>query len=244
MKYKVGDKVKFLNDVGGGVIKKILSPTLVEVAVEDGFDLPVPVNEIIMAQSQDIKASVFNQDFNIPVSQSVEKEEENTAKELNRMSKLQKFTSLHHQSQGVYLAYVPHDQIWLTKDDVDLFLVNYTNFDLLYVINMLNETNTYTHIDHGCLEPQSKILVKTLTREELEKNLRGIVQILWYKDENEMIYAPANKEFKISSIHFVQPEEFKTCNFLGERSYLYLVGRPMIEDVLEKQVNKENKKIE
>ncbi len=88
------------------------------------------------------------------------------------------------------------------------------------------------------------MLVKTLTREELEKNLRGIVQILWYKDENEMIYAPANKEFKISSIHFVQPEEFKTCNFLGERSYLYLVGRPMIEDVLEKQVNKENKKIE
>ena len=40
MKFKVGDRVKFLNENGGGVVSKIVSPSMVNVAIEDGFEIP------------------------------------------------------------------------------------------------------------------------------------------------------------------------------------------------------------
>ena len=41
MKFRQGDKVRFLNERGGGVISKIVNPNLVHVTIEDGFDIPV-----------------------------------------------------------------------------------------------------------------------------------------------------------------------------------------------------------
>ncbi|MCQ2207746.1 MAG: DUF2027 domain-containing protein, partial [Paludibacteraceae bacterium] len=37
---KVGDKVRFLNSEGGGVVSKVLSKDMVEVTDADGFDYP------------------------------------------------------------------------------------------------------------------------------------------------------------------------------------------------------------
>ena len=45
MDFKVGDKVKFLNNVGGGEVNKVVDKKIVEVTTEDGFSLPVLPNE-------------------------------------------------------------------------------------------------------------------------------------------------------------------------------------------------------
>lgn len=37
----IGDKVKFLNETGGGVITKFIDPETVLVRIEDGFEVPV-----------------------------------------------------------------------------------------------------------------------------------------------------------------------------------------------------------
>lgn len=47
MKFKVGDKVKFLNEQGGGVITKIINSKMVNIAIEDGFEIPTLINELI-----------------------------------------------------------------------------------------------------------------------------------------------------------------------------------------------------
>lgn len=47
MKFNIGDKVSFLNEKGGGVITNILSDYRVLVTNEDGFEVPVSVNEIV-----------------------------------------------------------------------------------------------------------------------------------------------------------------------------------------------------
>ena len=39
--YKLGDRVKFLNDVGGGTVTKIVGKNMVHVENEDGFEIPV-----------------------------------------------------------------------------------------------------------------------------------------------------------------------------------------------------------
>ena len=45
-KFQIGDKVKFLNSIGGGVVTKI-TPDFVFVRDDTGFDMPMPPSELI-----------------------------------------------------------------------------------------------------------------------------------------------------------------------------------------------------
>ncbi len=47
MKFKIGDKVSFLNEKGSGVITNILSSFRVLVTNEDGFEISVSIDEIV-----------------------------------------------------------------------------------------------------------------------------------------------------------------------------------------------------
>ena len=63
MKFNLGDKVKFLNTKGGGIVSKIISPTLVNVMIEDGFEIPTVTSEIIKVDQQGKVASMFDEEF-------------------------------------------------------------------------------------------------------------------------------------------------------------------------------------
>ena len=45
MKFKTGDKVKFLNKVGGGYVTQVLDNSMVRIIGEGGFEYPMHENE-------------------------------------------------------------------------------------------------------------------------------------------------------------------------------------------------------
>jgi len=45
---KAGDKVRFLNAVGGGVVKSVISKTMVNVEDYDGFEIPTLISELVV----------------------------------------------------------------------------------------------------------------------------------------------------------------------------------------------------
>lgn len=45
--FKIGDTVKFLNETGGGVVRRIIDPTMVLVETEDGFEVPYLTSELL-----------------------------------------------------------------------------------------------------------------------------------------------------------------------------------------------------
>ena len=57
--FEIGDKVKFLNAVGGGIVKKIQGG-MVYVEDETGFDMPFAPNELIRMADQGKVGQVFN----------------------------------------------------------------------------------------------------------------------------------------------------------------------------------------
>jgi len=219
MKYRVGDKVKFLNDVGGGVITKIISPTMLSVATEDGFDMPIMINEILLAESSNPEVSTFNQHFSSPDAPPAP-----SAEAMNRLSKLQKFSSLNSKPNGVYLAYIPQDQVWLIKDELDLFIVNYTPYEILYSL-ILENGEKYDGIDYGSVEPFSKIHIQTIHRDDLPKWLSGFIQILFFKDIDSTVQMPLHTDFKIKPVRFLEKESYFSTNFMEEKGVLYYVGQ-------------------
>ena len=222
MKYKTGDKVKFLNDIGGGVVQKIISPTMVSVTNQDGFDIPVLISEIIFAESNDPVEKVFNQNFESSVVQEqaiIENEDK------HRSVKLQQFSSLHKNVFGIYLGYVPQDQVWLLKDAVDLYLINYTDFEIVYNLAMEEEDGTFSGIDYSSVEPFSKIHIATIDRNELEKWLKGYVQILFFKESDSHIRLPLHAPFLVKLQQFLEKESYTTTNFLAEKGIFVYFGK-------------------
>ena len=45
---KIGDKVRFLSEVGGGVVTGFQGKNIVLVEDDDGFDIPMPINECVV----------------------------------------------------------------------------------------------------------------------------------------------------------------------------------------------------
>ena len=97
-KFQIGDKVKFLNSIGGGVVTKI-TPDFIFVRDDTGFDMPMPPNELIRMEDQKGVAKVFNQDVpgEMPTAeeakQMAEAESRAAAREVELNRKLkEKFT--------------------------------------------------------------------------------------------------------------------------------------------------------
>ena len=53
MQFKVGDNVRFLNEVGEGVITKILSPYTVLLEDENGFSRPYPISCLVSSTPEE-----------------------------------------------------------------------------------------------------------------------------------------------------------------------------------------------
>ena len=97
-KFQIGDKVKFLNSIGGGVVTKITND-FIFVRDDTGFDMPMPANELIRMADMSGVGKVFNQDVpgELPTAEEAKKAAEAESKaaakeaELNRKLK-EKFT--------------------------------------------------------------------------------------------------------------------------------------------------------
>ncbi|NJO92245.1 MAG: hypothetical protein HC831_27200 [Chloroflexia bacterium] len=57
MKFNIGDRVRFLNDVGGGKVIKYIDNETVAVLNQDDFEIPVLMSELILDQAPDYASS-------------------------------------------------------------------------------------------------------------------------------------------------------------------------------------------
>lgn len=55
MKFYIGDKVGFLNEKGGGIVSKVINKKMVEVTIEDGFEFPYAISELILIEAVERK---------------------------------------------------------------------------------------------------------------------------------------------------------------------------------------------
>ena len=85
MQIKVGDKVRFLNAEGGGVVSKILGKEMVAVTDEDGFDYPTPARECVVVDDADDEKRIANPSVHPSVKKSDEKKDKKDKKDFKRI---------------------------------------------------------------------------------------------------------------------------------------------------------------
>jgi len=215
MKFNIGDKVKFLNTKGGGIVSKIITPTMVSVMIEDGFEIPTMTSELIKVDPKGKAESMFDEDFPVREPRTANRESETP----DRQTPLGNYAFRAKNTPGVYLAFVPHDQKWMVTGMVEIYLVNYTTMNALYAFFLEGEKRLFGK-DYDVLFAGNKILIDTIDRDELLKWTKGIVQVIFFHEEPEKIYMPVSSEFDLSPSRFNDENNYKASQFMEERLLL------------------------
>lgn len=218
-KFKVGDRVKFLNENGGGIVSKIISPKLVNVTIEDGFEIPVLSNELLLIELEapvDSPKHMFREDFNVEMPVP----DQDVYEDDNRNVKLLHNPSKGIVDKGVFLAFIPEDQQWLITGLLDVYLVNNTPYEILYNIFLEDDVNGFSGFDYGSVTPESMVLLESLEREKLEKWSKGIVQILFHSERKLKVLNPGSSSFKIKLPRFYKETSYTASSIIEGRSVL------------------------
>ena len=216
-KFQVGDKVNFLNATGGGTVKKILDTRMVEVTIEDGFDIPVLMSDLVLdyRSQQDRRQQVVdNAQKEIQQKQIIEEKENDDA----RKSALRRF-GRNAEEEGMYLAFVPQDQQWLLTGLLDVVLVNNTPADALYSFN-IKEEGKYISVDYGSIAPHSKVVIESISREDIEYWCEGYIQVILSQEEADFIYRPLHAPFSFRSSRFFKDGSYMESGVLGEKAVM------------------------
>ncbi|PLX04220.1 MAG: hypothetical protein C0595_04195 [Marinilabiliales bacterium] len=229
MKFKIGDKVNFLNESGGGTIVKIIDSKIVHVETADGFELPVLSSELIIDQRTLESESTDNLfSFKPPVKQEVAKnqieEEESNISEINPWGNVR-------EEKGIYLAFEPHEQQWLLTGDIDVYLINNTSHDILYSL-FFEVDESLEGIDFSSVPPDSKILLDTISRDELENWSKGYIQILFHNDLPDKIYYPLHSSIDLKVNRFFKEGSYRSNSLLQNKALIInIINESLLETV-------------
>ena len=234
--FKVGDKVKFLDQQGGGVVTKVISPVLVNVEV-DGFEIPTLTKEIVLDFVEDKAGKMFVSQDGLGFSADdvpTDDGDLNLSDSQDDIREERLFLSRKGQEKekGVYLAFVPCDQKWLIGGDYFVYLVNNSDYTLLYSLFLKDETNEcFAGEDYGSVEAKSRFLLAMIADKELERWTNGVIQILLHKDKSKSVLMPANYEIKIRTAKFFKEGCFEETGLFTEKALLVPIVTISTQDI-------------
>ncbi len=237
MKFKVGDKVNFLNESGGGVITKIIDSRMVNVEVEGGFEMPVLTSELILdyraKEIEDIEKE-YSLDRPAKAISSTENIEEN---EPERITEINPYFQV-KEEKGIYLVYEPLDQQWILTGDIDIYIVNNTGYDILYSL-FFEENGTLKGIDYGSVPPDSKINIDTIDRDDLENRTKGYLQILFHTDEPEKLFMPLHSRINVKTGRFYKEGSYVSNTLTGGKAIIVNISPESALETVDDNILKE-----
>ena len=239
MKYKIGDRVKFLNENGGGVVSKIISPKMVNVAIDDGFEIPVLTADLLKIELDAPANSpkhMFDEDFHVdykPEEPGIQYESDERNVPLLAVSAKGKV------EPGVYLAFVPQDQKWLITGLIDVYLVNHTDYELLYNVYLKKDDGNLSGFDYGSVAAASMVLLASIEREKIESWCKGLVQVMFHAEEKLPVLSPGNTEFKVKAPRFYKETSYRESSIIDGKAVL--ISLLALSSVIPLQGNEDKK---
>lgn len=216
MRFKIGDKVKFLNEQGGGFVSKIETPSLVYVTTTDGFDIPISTTELIKIEVKSASANFFDEDFGEHEKLSTEE-----IQEMNQDAKTNALYGKHSKDlkEGLNLAFVPQDQTRPLFGLIDVLVINNSSFHVLFAL-FLKKDEEFEGQDYDAIEPYSSFLMDSIDRDDLALWLEGNVQAMFFASKMEKLISPVNEFFKVKGSKLFQENNFKTVDVLNKKAFI------------------------
>ena len=260
---KIGDKVRFLSESGGGIVKGFQGRNVVLVEDEDGFDIPMPIDECVV---------IVTDDYNIAkvhtVTKAPEKQEQKnvTKKEAVTVASVSKALAINDEQESeveidpadkpitfrpkpqertegdklnAFLAFVPVNSREISTTTFECYIVNDCNYFIYYTYSTA-ENASWNLRSSGIVEPNTKVFVEELHHTDLNTLEKVAIQMVAYKEDKPFgMKQPVSVVMRIDRTKFFKLHSFKESLFFDELALLYeivkddVVTRPLVIDAAE-----------
>ena len=236
MNFKKGDRVKFLNDVGGGIITRIDEKTKTAyVENEDGFEIPVYLSQLLSADVSQSESSPFTTTSRSPSEDlSVETfapAEKTTAPEYIDLTDETEEPNI-DASVNILLAWIPQRKK-SGKTAFDLYLVNDCSYHIMYVATMIND-GVYRGIQAGMLENETTIHLTQIPIEQLKQTGSVRIEMLFFKKGAYLPQEPMRYELKIDEFYLMDAVNYTTNVYFDEKALIYNISEEYLMAEIEK----------
>lgn len=245
---KIGDKVRFLSEVGGGIVSGFQGKDIVLVQDEDGFDIPMLIRECVVVDTNDYNiAKVNTGERHIDLSGSYGSGFNGGGKPSSRFRSEKPDTLVHAfdddeddkpitfrprpmerregEKLNVFLAFVPVNPKDMSGTAFETYLVNDSNYYLSFTYLSVEGTSWKARFQ-GTVEPNTKLFLEEFERTALNDMERLCVQAIAYKQDKPFLLKPAiSVEFRIDAVKFYKLHTFQPNEFFEEPALLYDVVR-------------------
>ncbi len=228
MQINIGDKVRFLNDIGGGIVTRIVdAKTVMVLNEEDEFEIPsLKTNLVVVESANGIDAAPTKQNSALSKSSTISEQK----------------NALFVEKEEIYAAFTPRESSDPTDSPLELYLINDTNHILLY--SYYHEiSNGLEGITAGNLDPKSKIILREYDKKELNELSNCHFQIIYYQQGKSSIKTPLNRNIKLQAVKFHKSSSFRETAYFHQDSFLHKLTGELLEHKIEELSNKEFKQV-
>jgi hypothetical protein len=213
---KIGDKVRFLNAVGGGIVRKFKNKDLVIVEEEDGFETPALIRECIVVNDNalQIKSTSLKAVEKVEIAPVIEKPK----KEKYEITEIAGGDRL-----NVYLAYLPIDIKSLGKTGYEAFLINESNYYLFFNY-MSRQNNAWASRHSELIEPNTRLFLEEFSKNQLPELEKICIQFIAFKkDKPYSLKNTHSVELRMDALKFYKLHSFRENDFFEEDALIYPV---------------------
>lgn len=232
---KIGDRVRFLSDVGGGIVKGFRDKNIVLVEDEDGFQIPTLMSEVVVVTTDDYNIAKVDttgrnkkpeqqkkeikdnpKQDSIHTRRNYDDDEEIDLADIPITFKPKPEERPDGDKLNVFISFVPQKPKEFSKTNFDCYIINDCNYFIAFTfLSKLN--NSYKFRTQGVIEPNTKLFVEEVTHSMLQDFERVGMQIIAYKEDKPFLMKPAmNVDLRIDTTKFFKYHTFRQTLFFEQ----------------------------
>lgn len=213
---KIGDKVRFLNTVGGGVVRAFRDKDIALVEDEDGFDIPVLIRECVVIESGS-EAQVRQQ----PQKQKAMEEVLAMHSPASHEEVYVPIETKAGEQLDVVLAFLPIDSRNMSTTSFETYLINDSNYYLSYAYSSRIEGGWICR-DAGVIEPNTKVFIEEFDKEALNDLENLSLQFVAYKkDKAYDLKNSYSISLKVDTVKFYKLHSFQENDYFEDNALIY-----------------------
>lgn len=214
---RIGDKVRFLNEVGGGVVAKFLSQGTILVRDEDGFEIPVLQSQVVVVETNE----------NNFVKKPSMKETTEGAPEMPTAQKVVASKAVENEEDiqersdgnliGAYLVFVPKNMQELSTTTFGIYFINDSNY-YFSVLIACGENAAWQSLWQTTVEPNTKLYLGQYTRDDLKLMEHLSIQLFSWKQHQPFMLKPVyHVNIHLDMLRFYKLHEYESTPFFREQ---------------------------
>lgn len=220
MELKIGDKVRFINECGGGIVKGFRGKDTVLVEDGDGFEIPMTIGNCVAVETDrynfERKSVGEKRKPQRDEQPSAPKQDDEKTPAIEELKPLFIPERREGEKLNVFLCFAPVDIREISTTVIETYLVNDSNYALAYTYCTIGSGNLQLR-STGIVEPNTKLFIEEFTRDKLNEMEHLNMRLIPYKTSKPFLRKPiCDVDVRLDPVKFFKLHTFADSPFFAE----------------------------